>query len=170
MWGLSEQYAYRGRYDEAEAEATGAIEIFGRLGDRFWTSWSRFTRAFARTMRHDYRGSATDLGPTLREFTAINDLSGIALVMIALSTSLLLSDRRDDAYRIGGAGRRLIAETGSHLATLWPVNDVPMIDLDTTDPELVALLAEGASWTRADAVARAQALATTVAEDPPTGP
>ena len=169
MWGLSEHYAYRGQYDEAEAEATGAIEIFSRLGDPFWTSWSRFTRAFARTMRHDYRAAATDLGPTLREFAAINDLSGIALVMIALSTSLLLSDRRDDAYRIGGAGRRLIAETGSHLATLWPVNDVPMIDPDTTDPELLALLAEGASWTRADAVARAQVLATTVAGDPPAG-
>ena len=166
MWGLSEHYAYRGQYDEAEAEATGAIEIFTRRGDPFWTSWSRFTRAFARTMRHDYRAAATDLGPTLREFTAINDLSGIALVMIALSTSLLLSDRTDDAYRIGGAGRRLIAETGSHLATLWPSNDVPMIDFDTTDPALVAFLAEGASWTRADAVARAQALATSVAEEP----
>ena len=166
MWGLSEHYAYRGQYDDAEAEATGAIEIFTRRGDPFWTSWSRFTRTFARTMRHDYRAAATDLGPTLRKFAAINDLSGISLVMIALSTSLLLSDRADDAYRIGGAGRRLIAETGSHLATLWPSNDVPMIDFGTTDPALLAFLAEGASWTRADAVARAQALATSVAEEP----
>ncbi|HEY4189182.1 MAG TPA: hypothetical protein VGM28_02065, partial [Candidatus Limnocylindrales bacterium] len=167
LWGLSEHYAYRAEYDEAEATATRAIEIFERLGDPFWVSWSRFTRGFSRIMRGHIEAAAGDLVPTLREFSAISDLSGLALALTAVSTMLLITDRRADAYRIGGGARRLIAETGIHLATLWPTEDVPQVDPDTSDPDLSAAYAEGASWSREETVANALAAAADVAGGSP---
>jgi non-specific serine/threonine protein kinase len=170
LWGLSEHYAYRRMYDEAETTATGAIEIFTRLGDAFWTSWARFTRAFSRVMRRDLQAAAEDLAPTLREFAAVNDLSGLALVMVAISTSLILDGQVADGYRVGGASRRLISETGIHLATLWPSDEVPQIDIETADVTLRAALEEGASWTREEAVEQTQAFAERLARDPSAAP
>ena len=51
LWGLSEYYDYRGEAGQGEEAATRALEIFERLGDPFWVSWSRFTRAFGRVMQ-----------------------------------------------------------------------------------------------------------------------
>ena len=69
LWGISEYYDYRGEAGRGEEAATRALEIFERLGDPFWVSWSRFTRAFGRVMQRRHPAwRAIDLVPTLREF------------------------------------------------------------------------------------------------------
>ena len=76
MWGLSEHYAYRGQYDEAEADGDGrdrdlqptrrpVLDVVVALHPRLRPHHAP---------RLPRRGD--DLGPTLREFAAINDLSG----------------------------------------------------------------------------------------------
>ncbi len=158
LWGLSEYYDYRGEAERGEASATRALEIFERLGDPFWVSWSRFTRAFGRVMQGELRLAAIDLVPTLREFWASRDLSGVTLVISATSTMLLMLGREADGYRLAGAERRLVAETGLHLASRVPIPGMPTVDPDTTDPELRAALEEGAAWTRDEAVEHTLAL------------
>ena len=120
LWGISEYYDYRGEAERGEEAATRALEIFERLGDPFWVSWSRFTRAFGRVMQGEIRLAAIDLVPTLREFWASRDLSGVTLVISATSTMLLMAGREVDGYRLAGAERRLVAETGLHLASARP--------------------------------------------------
>ena len=67
---------------------------------------------------------------------------------------------------MGGASRRLVAETGLHLATLWPTTEIPMVDTETTDPDLAAAFARGAAWSREETIVRAGALAAELAEGP----
>ncbi len=166
LWGLSEYHSYRGEAELAEESAGRALEIFERLADPFWISWSRFTRSFGRVLQRDTRNAAIDLEPTLREFWASRDLSGVTLVISATSTILLMEGREADAYRLAGAERRLISETGLHLASRIPGTGIPSIDPDTTDPVLRQALAEGAAWTREEAVERALELEEAVARGP----
>jgi tetratricopeptide (TPR) repeat protein len=168
LWGLSEWYGYRGDFAQAEVAATRALEIFERIGNPFWVSWSRFTRAFGRVLAHDVEGAARDLAPTLREFWAGRDLSGLALVLSGLATVLLMQGREVEGYEIGGAARRLISETGLHLATLWPASEVPTPEPDTASAELQAAFARGNAWTRDEVVERSLALADTLASGAPT--
>jgi predicted ATPase/class 3 adenylate cyclase len=168
LWGLSEWSGYRGDYERAEASASKALEIFSRIGDPFWVSWSRFTRAFGRTMAGDARGAAADLGPTLREFWAGRDVSGLALVLSSISTLLLMHGRVVDAYDVGGATARIVAETGIHLASLWPAEEVAVIDPDTADPVLRDALAAGGARTRQEAVEHALVLTDEIAREAPT--
>ena len=167
LWGLSEWYGYRSDFVRAEDAASRAIEIFERIGDPFWVSWSRFTRAFGRVMARDLPGAARDLGPTLREFWASRDLSGLVLVLSAASSTLLLVDRPVDGYEVGGAARRLVAETGLHLVNLWPSENIPIVDPDTADPELRAAISRGSAWSRDEAVERAIAYAAEIAQEAP---
>ena len=117
LWGLSEWYGYRATSPGAEDAATRAIEIFERIGDPFWVSWSRFTRAFGRVMARDLPGAARDLGPTLREFWAA------ATFRASCSSCRRLEHapaRRPCRRRLRGRRRRAAAssaETGLHLAT-----------------------------------------------------
>ncbi len=167
LWGLSEWHGYRGDYAQAEAEATRALELFERIGDSFWVSWSRFTRAFGRLLAGDLQGASRDLVPTLREFWVGRDVSGLVLVLAGVSTTLLLLHREVEAYEVGGAAKRLVAETGLHLAALWPADDIPMVDLDTSDAALRAALARGGSWSRDEAVERTIAFAESIADGSP---
>jgi predicted ATPase/class 3 adenylate cyclase len=168
LWGISEYYDYRGDVGRGEEAATQALEIFERIGDPFWVSWSRFTRAFGRVMSGQARLAAIDLVPTLREFWASRDLSGLTLTISAASTMLLMVGREVEGYRLAGAERRLVAETGLHLASRVPVPGTAMIDWDTTDPALRAALDEGAAWTRDEAVEHTLALTESVAQEAPT--
>ncbi len=167
LWGLSEYYGYRGEADRAEVAATRALEIFERIGDPFWVSWSRFTRAFGRVLRGDVPDAAVDLAPTLREFWASRDLSGVTLVISAVSTMLLLEGREEDGYLVAGAERRLIAETGIHLASRVPIGGQPVTDPDTTDPVLRAALIDGAGWSREDTVEHTLAFLDSIAQRAP---
>ena len=167
LWGLSEWYGFRSDFARAEDAATRAIEIFERIGDPFWVSWSRFTRSFGRVMARDLPGAARDLGPTLREFWASRDLSGLVLVLSATSSMLLLVDRPVDGYEVGGAASRLVAETGLHLVNLWPSDDIPIVDPDTADPELRAAISRGRAWSRDEAVERAIRYAAEIAQEAP---
>ena len=90
----------------------------------------------------------------------------MTLVISATSTILLMEGREADAYRLAGAERRLISETGLHLASRIPGTGIPSIDPDTTDPVLRQALAEGAAWTREEAVERALELEEAVARGP----
>jgi predicted ATPase len=152
LWGLSEYYDYRGDAERGEAAATQALEIFERVGDPFWVSWSRFTRAFGRMLAGDMVGAAGDLAPTMREFWASRDVSGVTLVISAASILLLTQGREAEGYRLGGAERRLVAETGLHISSRVPMPGLAVIDPDTTDPALRQALAEGAALTREEAV------------------
>jgi tetratricopeptide (TPR) repeat protein len=163
LWGLAEWYGYRREFDRAEDASSRALEIFERIGDPFWVSWSRFTRSFGRVLRGDRDLAAADLGPTLREFWVSRDVSGVALLLSTISSLLLLDGRGADGYAVGGAALRVINETGTRLATLWPSDDVPMPDPETTDPTLRAALATGAAWSRDEAVDRAIALCDDIA-------
>jgi tetratricopeptide (TPR) repeat protein len=163
LWGLSEWYGYRGDYEQAEASATRSLEIFERIGDPFWVSWSRFTRAVGRVLHRDIQAGADDLVPTLQEFWLARDVSGLALVLAGVSTLLLMGGREVDGYEVGGAVRRLVSETGVHLAVLWPTTEIPWADPDTADPDLAAAFARGATWSREEAVERAGVLAAEMA-------
>ena len=68
-----------------------------------------------------------------------------------------------DGYEVGGAVRRLVSETGVHLAVLWPTTEIPWADPDTVDPDLAAAFARGATWSREEAVERAGVLAAEMA-------
>ncbi|HEY6570295.1 MAG TPA: adenylate/guanylate cyclase domain-containing protein [Candidatus Limnocylindrales bacterium] len=168
LWGLSEYHDYRGEAELGEAAATRALEIFERIGDPFWVSWSRFTRAFGRLLSGDVQRAAADLAPTVREFWASRDLSGVTLVMSATAIMLLHEGRDADAYRVGGAERRLVAETGIHLASRVPLPGTADVDPDTSDPRLQAALAEGASWTRDEAVDHVLAFNEALGREAPT--
>ena len=80
---------------------------------------------------------------------------------------LLMVGREVEGYRLAGAERRLVAETGLHLASRVPVPGMPMIDSETTDPALRAALAEGAAWTREEAFEQTLALTESVAQEAP---
>jgi predicted ATPase/class 3 adenylate cyclase len=163
LWAQGEHYAYRGEFEKAEDATTRALAIFEREGDPFWIGWSRFTRAFARVLAHDPAGAAADIGPTLRDFWTRRDLSAVVLLMSGLSTAILLAGRAADGYAVSAAANRIVAETGLHLASIWPTDQVPVPDLETQDAALRAAIALGASWSRDEAVDRAVALAAEVA-------
>ena len=159
LWGLGEHYAYRGDFAEAEDATTRALAIFDRRGDRFWIAWARFTRAFARALGGDLTGAAADLAVCLREFRETRDVSGLVLSLAEMSSLLLLAGRDEEGYEVGAAAERAMAETGLHLATLWPTADVPAIDLSTADPVLVAALGTGRERTREAALDHAIVIA-----------
>ena len=75
------------------------------------------------------------------------------------SSLLLLAGRDEEGYEVGAAAERAMAETGLHLATLWPTADVPAIDLSTADPVLVAALGTGRERTREAALDHAIVIA-----------
>jgi tetratricopeptide (TPR) repeat protein len=158
LWALCEHHAYRRETTEAEAAATEALALFEELGDGFWVAWARFMRGFTRTIVLDDRGAAEDVSVALGEFRRTNDTSGVALVLAAMATILLIADRLPEAYEMAGASRRLAAETGVLLATMWPRTLFQAPDEDTTDPALRAALETGAAWTTEAATDRAQLL------------
>ncbi len=166
LWALAEHHAYRRETAQAETAATEALALFERKGDSFWVGWSRFTRAFARTLGGDPAGAGADLGAALREFQRARDVSGLVLCLSALPSALLLAHREQEAYRIAGAARQASAETGVLLAGLWPTGTFGTADPDTADAALQAALAEGAGWTREIAMETAIKLADSLAAGP----
>jgi predicted ATPase/class 3 adenylate cyclase len=167
LWGLGEHYAYRGNHAAAEDATTRALAIFDRRGDRFWIAWTRFTRSFARALGADVAGSAADIGVCLREFRESRDVSGLVLSLSAMSSLLVLAGRPADAYAVGAAAERAIAETGLHIASLWPTPSTPSIDPLTTDSTLVAAMDRGRARSREEALDDAIVLADTLASGPP---
>ena len=159
LWGLGEHYAYRRQYEDTEAVLTRALEIFERRRDGFWIAWTRFTRAFGRALDGRVSAAAGDVAISMREFRASRDVSGAVLLMSATASLLLLGGRVEDAYAVGAAARRAVAETGLHIATLWRTDDIPTTDPEPADPALRAAAAEGAWWSREEALDRAIALA-----------
>ncbi len=171
-WGLAEHHAYRQEYAETESYTTQALEIFEREGNPFWIAWTHFTRGFGRAASGRLPEACEDMGAALRDFQATRDVSGVALLLAAMSSILLLAGRRADGHAIGGAARLAIAQTGLHLAALWPGETFPMPDYQSADPAAAEALAEGETWSREEAVARALAAADAIAAGtlPPDGP
>jgi hypothetical protein len=154
-WALAEHHAYRREYPEAIDSATRALAIFERIGSSFWIAWARFTRGFAYAASHDPVPACVDLSTAMREFQATRDVSGVALVLSAGASTMLLAGWPAEGYAMGGAARRAIAETGLHIAGLWPDSIFPIPDLGTTDPTLRAAIAKGEGWSREESVERA---------------
>jgi predicted ATPase/class 3 adenylate cyclase len=169
LWGLGEHHVYRDEFEAAEEATTRALAIFERLGDRFWIAWTRFTRAFGRARQGKLASAGLDLGEALRDFRTNRDVSGVAIVLSALSSILLMAGRPADGYAVGAAARRSIAETGLHIASLWPTSDIPTPDPDPADPVLRAAARDGAGWSRDEAADRAIALADELAATSPGG-
>ncbi|HEU0242694.1 MAG TPA: tetratricopeptide repeat protein, partial [Candidatus Limnocylindrales bacterium] len=155
LWALAEHFAYRREYPEAIESATRALAIFEPTGSSFWTAWTRFTRGFAYAAQRDPVLACVDLATALREFQATRDVSGVALVLSAGASAMLMAGWTGEAYAMGGAAHRAIAETGLHIATLWPDTIFPVPDLATEDPTLRAAIAKGEGWTREESVERA---------------
>jgi predicted ATPase/class 3 adenylate cyclase len=155
LWALAEHHAYRGEYPAAIASATRALAIFERKGSSFWIAWAHFTRGFAYAAQPDVVPACADLGVALREFQETGDISGMALVLAAGSSALLMAGWTAEAYAMGGASNRAVAETGLHLAALWPDTVFPIPDFETADPTLRAAIAKGDGWSREEAVERA---------------
>ena len=135
MWALAEHHAYRGEYPAAIESATRALATFERTGSSFWSAWTHFTRGFAYAAQLDVVPACVDLGVALREFQATRDISGVALVLSAGSSALLMAGWTAEAYAMGGASRRAVAETGLHLAALWPDTIFPIPDFDDDGPD-----------------------------------
>jgi len=163
LWGIAEHTAYAGDYAASEDAATRSLAVFERLGDRFWIAWGRFTRAFGRLLDGRVSDAAADIEVALRAFDESRDVSGQVLVLTAISSMLLMADRTPDGYAVGAAAQRAIAETGIHLATLYPSGSVPVADPDTQDPALRAAASRGAAWPRAQAVTEGMRLAAELA-------
>jgi tetratricopeptide (TPR) repeat protein len=155
LWALGEHHAYRREYPESIDASTRALAIFERSGSGFWIAWSRFTRGFAYAAQRDVRPACVDLAVALREFQATRDISGVALVLSASSSAMLMAGWTAEGYALGGASHRAIAETGLHLAALWPDTIFPIPDLETADPTLRAAIAKGEGWSREESVERA---------------
>jgi tetratricopeptide (TPR) repeat protein len=170
LWGLGEHFAYREDYPAAEEVSTRALEIFERTGDRFWIAWTRFTRSFARTLGGDLRGSAADYAVCLRAFRASRDVSGLCLTMAAMSSLLLAAQRMEDAYALGAAAERAVAETGLHIASLWPSPSLKVPDTAHAEGELREAVERGRGWTREEALEVAIAIADDLAAALPEGP
>jgi predicted ATPase len=170
LWGLGEHYAYREDFPRAEDASTRALEIFERQGDRFWIAWTRFTRSFARAMSGEIRASAEDYAVCLREFRASRDVSGLVLTMAAMASLLLDAGREDDAYALAAAAERASAETGLHLASLWPSQSVRVPDLEHAEGALRAAADRGRAWTREEALDEAIVIADELAAGPPGAP
>jgi tetratricopeptide (TPR) repeat protein len=166
LWGLGEHYAYRQETDAAEDVLTRALAIFERRGDRFWIAWGRFTRSFSRSLSGDLRGAAEDVAVALREFRESRDVSGLCLTMSGMSSLLLLAGRPTEAYAVAAAAQRAIAETGLHIATLWPNSAVVVPDLDLATGELATAVERGRAWTREQALDEAIRIADGMAAAP----
>ena len=170
LWGLGEHYAYRDELAEAETVTTRALAIFERRDDAFWIAWTRFTRAFARGAGGDIPGASDDIAVCLRAFQASRDVSGLVLTMAAMASLLLVAGRPEDAHAIGAAAERATAETGLHIASLWPTPSLPMPDPRTDDPGLRAAADRGRAWTREEALEHALAIAGELAARSPGDP
>lgn len=166
LWGLGEHYAYREEYPAAEDATTRALAIFERGGDRFWIAWTRFTRAFARGSARDVRGAAEDFAVVLREFRDSRDLSGLCLSMSAMSGLLLAAGRTEDAFAVAAAAARAIAETGLHLANLWPTATLTVPDLGQATGALAEAAARGRAWSREEGLDRTIHMADDLAATP----
>ncbi len=170
LWGLGEHHAYREESEAAEVATTKALAIFERTDDAFWIAWTRFTRAFARAIAGNVRGSAEDVAISLRVFRASRDVSGLCLSMSALASMLITAGRNEDAVAIGSAAERAITETGLHLAGLWPTASFRMPDTHPADPAGRAAAERGRSWTREQALDEAIRLCDEVAGVPAASP
>lgn len=163
-WGIGEYHVYRREYGPSEAALTKALEVFERYHDQFWIAWARFTRSIAHVGRGDVASAAADAAGALHAFRAAGDVSGMALLVSGISSFLLAAGDELSAYRVAGAGERIVSETGLRLAHLTPDAGMARFpDTATADPVLRAALDEGASWSRADAVDRTIALAEALA-------
>ena len=132
----------------SEDATTRALAIFERDGDHFWIAWTRFTRAFARAIARNVRGSAEDIAVAVREFRDSRDVSGLCLTMSAMSGLLVLAGRPEDAFAVGAAAARAVAETGLHLASLWPTASLAVPDPDQATGALAEAAARGRAWSR----------------------
>jgi hypothetical protein len=159
LWGLGEHYAYREDFPAAEAATTRALEIFMRTGDRFWIAWTLFTRSFARALGGELRGSAEDYALCLREFRESRDVSGLCLTMAAMASLLLLAGHDEDAYTLGAAAERAVAETGLHIASLWPARSIRVPDTAAATGSLREAVERGRAWSREEALEAAIAIA-----------
>jgi tetratricopeptide (TPR) repeat protein len=169
LWGLGEHYAYREEYAAAEEVTTRALAIFERTGERFWIAWTRFTRSFARSLGGEVRGSAEDYAVCLREFRSSRDVSGLVLTMAAMSSLLLIAGREEEAYALGAAAERATAETGLHIASLWPTPSLRVPDVAHADGRLRDAVERGRAWTREEALDAAITIADELAAAPPPG-
>ncbi len=170
LWGLGEHYAYRDEYAAAEDATTRALAIFERGGDRFWIAWTRFTRAFARGSARDMRGAAEDFAVVLREFRDSRDVSGLCLSMSAMSGLLLAAGRTEDAFAVAAAAARAIAETGLHLANLWPTAALAVPDLEQATGTLAEAAARGRAWSREQGLDQTIRMADDLAAGPQVAP
>ncbi len=169
LWGLGEHYAYREDHAASEDATTRALAIFERGGDHFWIAWTRFTRAFARAIGRNVRGSAEDIAVAVREFRDSRDVSGLCISMSAMSSLLLLAGRPEDAFAVGAAAARAVAETGLHLASLWPTASLAVPDLDQATGALAEAAARGRSWSREHGLDETIRLADELAAPPARG-
>jgi tetratricopeptide (TPR) repeat protein len=166
LWGQGEHFAYREEYAAAEDVATRALAIFERRGERFWIAWTRFTRSFARSLGGEIRGAAEDYAVCLREFRASRDVSGLVLTMAAMATMLLVAGREEDAYALGAAAERATAETGLHIASLWPTPSLRVPDTANAEGALRDAVERGRAWTREEALDAAISIADELAAAP----
>ena len=164
LWGIAEHSAYAGDYAASEDAATRSLAVFERQGDQFWIAWGHFTRAFGRLLDGRVADAAGDVRVTLRTFRDSRDISGQVLVLTAISSMLLIADRAEDGYAVGAAAQRAVAETGIHLATLYPSGSVPIADAESQEPRLRAAWSRGAAWSREQAVGEGLRMAEELAQ------
>ena len=170
LWGLSEWYGYRGDFARAEDTATQAIEIFERIGDPFWVSWSRFTRAFGRVMGGDLPGARAR--PRANGFAFWDEPRpfgpGARPVGRHRSLLLLVAPSRSRGTRWAAPHAASWPRRACTSSTLWPSRgDTPSSTPTPRIPSSRAAISRGNAWSRDEAVERDVANA---AESPPGGP
>jgi hypothetical protein len=68
--------------------------------------------------------------------------------MSAMSSLLLMAGRTEDAYAVAAAAARAVAETGLHLASLWPTGSLEVVDPEQATGALAEAAARGRAWSR----------------------
>jgi len=90
--------------------------------------------------------------------------------MSAMSSLLLVAGRREDAFAVAAAAARATAETGLHIATLWPSASLTVPDVEHADGVLAEAAARGQAWSREQALDETIRIADELAASWPGGP
>ncbi|HEV2141678.1 MAG TPA: tetratricopeptide repeat protein, partial [Candidatus Dormibacteraeota bacterium] len=156
LWALGQVLIALGDHPAAAASLEAAIEVFRRLGNRFDLGWALFVRGLlALKMDDPHKAMARGL-EALRIFAEANDVTGIALVLDALSeTSFRLGDPLR-AARLAGASSAHELASGAGLITVVALREGWRSDAPGSEAEELAR-AEGRAMSLNEAVAYALA-------------
>jgi predicted ATPase/class 3 adenylate cyclase len=115
LWSLANAKYESRDWDESRRILHEALPLLEAAGDRFMWTWGRFMLALSHVVEGDYAGARDHLAFALNEFHAVNDVSGLTLVLDGFAQLAQSSGDLDGAARLSGFVARLEAISGTGL-------------------------------------------------------